>query len=67
MISLSQQNNDDNNPCEIIPISFNTYKMLEDNRDFGKCNDKFDNEKYLIQTCFQAKTSGTKFPEVHGV
>ena len=24
-------------------------------------------EKYLIQTCSQAKTSGTKLPEVHGV
>ena len=64
---LSPQNNDDSNPSEIIPISFNTYKILEDNRDFGKCNNKIDNEKYLIQTCSQAKTSGTKLPEVHGV
>ena len=24
-------------------------------------------EKYLIQTCSQAKTSSTKLPEVHGV
>ena len=42
---LSQQNNDDSNPSEIIPISFNTYKILEHNRDFGKCNNKTDNEK----------------------
>ena len=35
------------------------------NRNIGIC-DK-DEEKYLIQTCFQAKTSGTKLPEVHGV
>ena len=24
-------------------------------------------EKYLIQTCSQAKSSGTRLPEVHGV
>ena len=54
---LSQQNNDNSNPSEIIPISFNTYKILEDNRDFGKYNNKIDNEKYLIQTCSQANDS----------
>ena len=42
---ILQQNNDDSNHSEIIPISFNTYKILEDNRDFGKCNNKIDNEK----------------------
>ena len=26
-----------------------------------------DEEKYLIQTCSQAKTSSTKLPEVHAV
>ena len=30
---LSQQNNDDSDPSEIIPISFNTYDILEDNRN----------------------------------
>ena len=35
--------------------------------NFDKYNDNFGNEKYLIQTRFQAKTSGTKLPEVHGV
>ena len=64
---LSQQNSDDSNPSEIIPISFNMYKILENNRDFGKCNNKIGNEKYLIQTHSQVKTSGTKLPEVHGV
>ena len=63
---LSQQNNDDSNPNEIIPISFNTYKILEDKREnFGKSN--FNSEKYLIQTCSQAKTSGSKLLEVHRV
>ena len=63
-----QQSNDDSNPNEIIPISFNTYKILEDNRDnFGKYNTDFSSEKYLIQTHSQAKMSGTRLPEVHGV
>ena len=44
------------------------YKILEDNRNFGKCNNnKTDNEKYLIQTCSQAKNSSTKLPEGHEV
>ena len=62
---LSLQNNDDSNPSEIIPISFNTYDILEDNRNIN-IHERND-EKYLIQTCSQAKTSGTKLPEVHGV
>ena len=64
---LSWQNNEDSNSSEIIPISFNTYKILEENRNFGKCNNKTDNEKYLIQTHSQPKTSSTKLLEVHGV
>ena len=63
---VSHQNSDDSNPSEIIPISFNTYKIL-DNRNFGKCNNKVDNKRYLIQTHSEAKTRGTKLPEVHGV
>ena len=30
-------------------------------------NNNDDDEKYLIQTCSQAKTSSTKLPEVHGI
>ena len=45
--------------------------MLEDKRNFGKCNNITNNagahEKYPIQTCSQAKSSGTRLPEVHGV
>ena len=56
---LSRQKNDDSNPNEIISISFNTYKTL---------NDNYSNiEKYLIQTRSQARSSGIKLPEVHGV
>ena len=64
---LSQQNNDDNNPNEIIPISFDMYKIPEDSiNNFDKYNN-FGNEKYLIQMHSQAKTSGTKLLEIHGV
>ena len=64
---LSQQNNDSSNPSEIIPISFNTYSILEDNRNFEICNNNDEDEKYLIKTHSQAKTSGTKLPEVHEI
>ena len=42
-IFLSQQYNDDSNPNEIIPISFNMYKILENNLE------NFYDDKYLIQ------------------
>ena len=38
---LSRQKNDDSNPHKIIPISFNTYKILNDNY--------YNIEKYCIQ------------------
>ena len=62
---LSQQKNNDSDPSEIIPISFNAYDILEENRNINIC--KKNDEKYLIQTCSQAKTSGTKLLEVHRV
>ena len=58
---LSQQDNDDSNPNEIIPISFDIYQILENSLE-NCCNDK-----YLIETRSQAKSSGIKLPEVHGV
>ena len=36
---LSWQNNNDSNPHEVIPISFNMYQILDEN---------YYNEKYLI-------------------
>ena len=54
---LSRQNNDDSNPDEIIPISFNMHKLLHENYY------KIDN--YLVQTRSQARSSGIKLPEVH--
>ena len=41
---LLQQNNDDSNPNEIIPISFDMYKILKNNLE------NIYNDKYLIQT-----------------
>ena len=55
---LSWQNNDNSNPHEVIPISFNMYQILDEN---------YYNEKYLIQTRSQAKSSGIKLPKVHGM
>ena len=52
-------NNDDSNPNEIIPISFDIHRILENNLE------NFSNDKYLVQTHSQAKSSGIKLPEVH--
>ena len=62
---LSWQRNDDSDPSEIIPISFNAYNILEENRNLGM-HEKNEG-KFLIQTCSQAKMSGTTLLEVHGV
>ena len=56
---LSRQKNDDSNPHETIPISFNTYKILN--------NNYYNMEKYCIQMRSQARSSGIELPEVHGV
>ena len=56
---LSRQNNDDSNPHEIILISFNMHKVLHEN--------DYNIENYLVQTRSQARSSGTKLPEVHGM
>ena len=56
---LSRQKNDNSNPHEIIPISFNMCKILDDNY--------YNIEIYLIQTRSQARSSGVKLLEVHGM
>ena len=61
---LSQQKNDNSDPSEIVPISFNAYRILEENRKIDVCKNE---EKFLIQMCSQAKTTGTKLLEVHRV
>ena len=64
---LLRQSNDDSNPSGIIPISFDMYKILENNLNNFDKNNNFGNSEYLIQTHSQAKTSGTKLLEFHGV
>ena len=55
----SRQNNDNSNLQEIIPISFNIHKVLQE---------KYYNiDSYLVQTRSQARSSGIKLPEVHGM
>ena len=56
---LSRQNDNDNNPHEIIPISFNIHKVLQENY--------YIIDSYLMQTRSQAGPSGIKLPEVHGM
>ena len=56
---LSRQNNDDSNPREIIPISFNMYQVLHKNY--------YDTENDLVQTKSQARSSGIKLLEGHGM
>ena len=62
---LSRQKNDNSNPSEIIPIFFNAYNILEENRNSGM--HERNEGKFLIQMYSQAKTSGTTLPEVHGI
>ena len=56
---LSRQNNDDSNPHDIIPISFNMHKVLEENY--------YNIHSYLVQTSSQARFDGIKLPQVHGM
>ena len=56
---LSRQNNDNSNPHEIIPISFNMHKVLQENY--------YNIYSYLVQTRLQARSSGIKLTEVHGM
>ena len=44
---------------EMIPISFNLHKVLQENY--------YKIDSYLVQTRSQARSSGIKLPEVHGV
>ena len=43
---LLRQNSDDSNPSEIIPISFDMYKILEDNLNNFDKNNNLGNSKY---------------------
>ena len=64
---LSQEDNNDSNPDKIIPISFDMYKILENNLDDFDKNNSLNDSKYLVQMNSQPKTSCTKLLEVQGV
>ena len=59
---LSRQMIDRSNPHEIIPISFEMKAILKD-----RYYDVGNESRYQVQTHSQAKDSGIKLPEVHGV
>ena len=59
---LLRQDVDDSNPCEVVPISFNLRTVLQDRYHTLEG----ENERYMIQTRSQMKTSGVQLPEVHG-
>ena len=58
---LLQQNNDDSNPNEIIPISFDMYKILENNLN-NLDNNNIGDGKYLIQNSFTSQNKWCKTP-----
>ena len=43
------------------------YKILENNLNNLNKDNNFGDSKYLIQMCSQARTSGSKLPEVHRI
>ena len=59
---LSKQTHDDNDPHDIIPVSFNMHNTLH-----GKYYNMEMKDRYLVQMCLQTKSSGINLPEVHGV
>ena len=56
---LSRQQVDDSDPHAIIPTSFNMRETL-------KKYDKVEEDKFLVQTKSETKSSGIKLPAVHG-
>ena len=61
---LSRQKQDDNNPHEITPISFNMKNILQSS--YYNISER-EQGNYLVQTRLQAKSSGITLPEVHGI
>ena len=62
---LSRQKVDDSDLHEIIPISFSMRNILEER--YYNLHDIKANDKYLVQTRSQTKSSGVSLPEVHGI
>ena len=65
--SLSRQQMDDNNPHELIPISFLLRDQVSDY--FYRIDNEIKlprKDKYLVQTRSQVRSSGIRLPEIHG-
>ena len=64
---LSRQKTDDSNPHELIPVSFSLKSQVSSY--FYCINNEINlprNDKYLVQTRSQVKSSGIRLPEMHG-
>ena len=64
---LSRQKTDDSNPHELIPISFSLKSQVSDR--FYRINNEViipRNDKYLVQTRSQVRSSGIRLLEIHG-
>ena len=64
---LSRQKMDDSNPHELIPISFTLRSQVD--YHFYQIDNEINqprNDRYLVQTRSQVKSSGIKLPEIHG-
>ena len=61
---LSRQKHDNNDPHDVIPISFNMQEVLH-----AKYYNIHENEKqkYLVQTRSQTSVSGALLPNIHAV
>ena len=62
---LLRQKVDDSSPHEIIPVSFNVRGVLQER--YYNLNSIGANDKYLVQTRSQVKSSGISLPEGHGI
>ena len=65
MTSCQDKKVDDSNAHEIILISFSMREALQEN--YYNLANMTENDKYLVQTRSQAKSSGVKLSEGHGV
>ena len=64
---LTRQKMDDSNPHELIPISFSLKSQVSDH--FYHIDNEViipKNDKYLVQTRSQVRSSGIRLPEIHG-
>ena len=63
---LSRQKMDDSNPHELIPILFSLKGQVSDHYHIDNEVIIPRDDKYLVQTRSQVRSSGIKLPEIHG-